>query len=507
MELQKYLLLLLRYKKMILCLVVITTVICAVGALVMPDKYKAYTKVLVKPQMTQVFTSMSTDTSQQSSIPTSAQHITNLSNTFSEILRGDAIAEKVVDELELGSRKQSDENLLQRLSRRGGDLYRGGMSFLVYGKVIEKPPREKAKEWIQKVINPKLVTNTYIMEISFKAEEPELAAQVANSATKEFVEYSKIINSKAARTEREFLENQILVAQDELTRAQELLFNYGKEVGFVSPTKRIDLDVEAVVQFETDVLKNQAQIVETRKRLQEIRQEMGQYQPTITSTTIGNNPLVDELKSQIVNLELQIKGLEPDYGPLHPQRVSFEKQIEKAQVKLKEEVQRVLNEETSSLNPIYQDLVSKLVGEEANLQAYQAKDKALLKIVNQLYPEKMEDIATVKFKYANLEAAEDRLSKNLDNLYTKLQDARLNEAKVLSEFEVIEWSPVPKTPSGLPFYVYPILGFITAFMSGTGLAVLRDHLDNSIRGAEVVEEEMQMPVYGIIPYFPFKEEE
>ena len=69
--------------------------------------------------------------------------------------------------------------------------------------------------------------------------------------------------------------------------------------------------------------------------------------------------------------------------------------------KLNSEVAKIFGTETTGTNPIHQDLVSKLIGLETDLNALQAKRKAL-QVIRDDYSKKLANLSEAELEYTRL---------------------------------------------------------------------------------------------------------
>src|SRR5439155_190685 len=83
-----------------------------------------------------------------------------------------------------------------------------------------------------------------------------------------------------------------------------------------------------------------------------------------TVTTI-HNPVIAQLQSSIVQLQVQKAGLLKEYQPDSPEVRQLDAQLKEANARIGSEMDRVVGERTEALNPVYQKLMEEFVKAEA----------------------------------------------------------------------------------------------------------------------------------------------
>ena len=500
MELREYLRIILAHIRLIVFLTLVTVVVATAGSFSISPKFKATTTVLIKSALTRP----------QVSIPgfgyAAGEDIRRKGETFGKILKSRVVSEKIVNILGL-DRRLSQKNIQKQKNQPKIISVMKGMivtpqrfiGFLKYGKAQKQDPKEGLINSIQGSISANLLPKTSIIEVSVLFDDPKLAADIANTAAKVFLDHIREMNSAEARVAKEFIVQRVKVAMDDLKMAQDNLLRFIIKEGSVYPETKMNLILAEVVHFESSLKNTQAEIVQIKTKLREIRKKLKKYRKTLkSSTTTIVNPLIQELKSKLINLEIQCSNLSVDYGPLHPKILALEKEIKKIKANLDSEVKRIVQSEVTTVNPIYQNLLSDLVSKEVDLSVYQEKKKAISQIIEN-FPQELKMWAEKQIEWDTLTSAVKFAQKNLDSLKSKLEAARITEAQKISEISVIDPAKPSLNPKGLPKVGYTFLGLLVGLMGGIGLSFFLEYIDDSVKTTETIEEELKLPVYGVIP--------
>jgi succinoglycan biosynthesis transport protein ExoP len=498
MNLQYYLALILTKKKILLLLSFMTAITALLGGIYLA-KYKTTAEVLVKPQETQSGAQMQAGLVARSSLGL----LVEVGSTYPRVLQSRPIAEKVVERLQL------DQKLTAQTTSQAGffapvkKVVKKVLQTLVFGAppAVQYTPFEMATQTVQNSIYALLLANTTIIQIGINYDNPILARDIVNTVAEVFVEFSREINAHEAITTRKFLEEQVKDAQEKVEASQETLRVFNQEIGVL-----VDLPGEIQKRFgelatlETDLKQVITSSEFSKSRIQKLRQELpGQSKYVQASSTMDNNPLIQNLKQNLIQLETQLPRLLVDFTPKHPQVIALKEQIAQVKNTLNQEVKRLLTAQTSKLNTIHQTIVADLLNEEATLQALQARHDALESVITDFKKE----LQTFSDKQSEWQRLVDNVHFNttrLENLKQQLESVKLTEAQKVGEIGILERAQIPRYPTvnGLPLIAFPCIGLLFGLMVGLCLVILQDYFDDSVKSVEMIEKDFKLPVYATI---------
>ena len=91
-------------------------------------------------------------------------------------------------------------------------------------------------ENLRDAISVQSVSNTDTLVVSAQHPEPQLAADIANAVALSFIELSRELNRTETTVAREFIEEQLVVAEAQLLEAEQALKAYRESGSAVSPS-------------------------------------------------------------------------------------------------------------------------------------------------------------------------------------------------------------------------------------------------------------------------------
>ncbi len=321
---------------------------------------------------------------------------------------------------------------------------------------------------------------TRLVEASFAARDPKLAADCVNELSAAFIDLN--INIKYAATEQAttFLSEQIKGLQTEIEQKEKEL--QGLEA---------DANIIALSDTETTVIDRLSQL---NKALTEAQVERSQKEATWNGLkNVGpdyvpeaiSNPLIQRLREDYVRLKREYQKMEERFQPDYPELQRTKVELDSARISLADETQNLVKGAYSE----YQTALSRERSLEAEFN--EQKGEAF----------KMNSSAVL---YNGLKVEIQNKKTLLDSLLRRESEtgveARLKGLRT-SNIRVVDRARVPVHPSSPNKKRNLILALLLGLGGGVGLAFLFDFLDNSVKTSEDVERYAGLPTLGVVPKF------
>jgi polysaccharide chain length determinant protein (PEP-CTERM system associated) len=339
---------------------------------------------------------------------------------------------------------------------------------------------------------------TLTFTISFIAEDPEKAAEVANALAKFYIAQNDLIRNREVGANAEQLENQMKEAKRALDEANGNLIQYTKAHANELPEQASfkSLQLSGVIgdlgakSARLAALKSQQNAYDVQ-----IVAELNKPVPAVTSASSTpeqmlaaaqrdlqgfldkkageSNREVIRLRALIGALESQLSSARPGPKPAEPVLTS---QLDVFQRQLKETRAEIAT----------------LIPEITNLESERGR------LLNELRAIPMRNPVL------------DDLTKTADNQrqlydgFKRLYDqafiaAELEKSHTSQEFRILDEAMVPLDAAGPNRAGLILAGFIGALVLGVGVAVLRDQLDTSFHTLDELRGFTQVPVLASIP--------
>jgi capsular exopolysaccharide synthesis family protein len=203
----------------------------------------------------------------------------------------------------------------------------------------------------------------------------------------------------------------------------------------------------------------------------------------------------------LVDLEIKLTELKSKYTDDNPLVISAKEEIEQMKEKLNSEVAKIFGTETTSTNPIHQDLVFKLISFETDLNALQAKRKAL-QVIKDEYSKKLTNLSEAELEYTRLL----RRIKGNEALYLALLEkqgeAGLTEAlenSLIVNVKIVDPASAPVKPARPKKLLNAILGLVVGLITGLSGAFVREYWDHSLKTVSQINRFVNLPILGVVP--------
>ena len=363
----------------------------------------------------------------------------------------------------------------------------------------EKPNFDKIAKQIRGSISAIAVKNTNIIEISSENINPQLASEIANTTASVFVEESRFTNRSRATEAKKFIEEQLFEKEKELKKGEEEKLQYKQQENILYLDEETKINIEQLANFQAQEVEVDTQIAENRAKLIEVHKQLEKQAETyISSETITANPVVRQLQSELVSLEIQLSTLLEKYSKGSPQVMEVEIRIRETKNKISEKVAEIVGSKVSTRNPNILTQIYQIVTLETNTISLDTKREAISKTIKE-YENRLEKLPDKELRLARLERSI-RVSENIYLLLLeKYQEARINEVMELGDIRVIDQALIPEAPIKPNKKLNLAIGGILGLMLGVMLVFFLEYMDNTIKNTEDVERILNLPILGVIP--------
>lgn len=368
---------------------------------------------------------------------------------------------------------------------------------------LENPLDEARK--LQGSINVRTTKAPNILRISLESDSPREAALLANKLAEQYLEENLSFSRGEARSAKEFIDEQVDVAERNLQEAESELQNYKETEKFVMLNEDAKEKIATLAKFETEKEEMIMKKMEASNRFKSIRKQLtgkgtfSQYKTVASIPTVSSNPVVQNLKTSLSELEVQRAQMLQKFTEAHPDVKELDSQIHEIKKGMNEAIKEMLKSGPSSGDPIYRDLISGLITNEIESEALGERIQALTGVIEK-YNIGLESLPEKEIRLASLT----RKAMVGESIYTmllkKLEEARISEAMKVGNIRIIDPAIPPEYPIKPKKKMNTILGGFFGLMVGLGLAFLLEYMDNSIKDSEEIERLLDLPVLGVIPH-------
>jgi uncharacterized protein involved in exopolysaccharide biosynthesis len=358
----------------------------------------------------------------------------------------------------------------------------------------------RAEQALASKLDVEELTKTHLADITYVSGNPVTAASVLNTLTKLYME--KHLEIHRPPEELAFFEKETARYQKELADAESRLSGYDHGHNAVNAQLERDTTVQNLTQFTATLRTTQGQIASTRDRIQDLDKALSAMSGRmLTSDHLSDaSTLLENLKSLLLNLELQRTQLLTKYEPTYPLVQQVDKEIADTHDAIAAAQKSPVHDYTTDRDPAWEALREDLAKSKADLAQYQGLAEATADSMN-TYRRRTLELDQQSLDQQDLQR-EVTASQNNYLLYLrKREEARISDAmdaRRMVNVTVAMPALVPVLPQFSPL-LFGVLGFILSVIIGLGSAFAAEYFNPSFGTPDEVAEFLEVPVFASIP--------
>jgi polysaccharide biosynthesis transport protein len=324
----------------------------------------------------------------------------------------------------------------------------------------------------------KRVPDSRLIEVSFTAQDPHLAAMVVNTHLQNFIEQN--FRSKYDATTQ--ASNWLSAELEELRMKVEKSENDRLAYERANQIWQIDEKQNITTQKLADLSKAVTD-AQTALATKQALYQMATSGDIDALPAIHDSPLVQDLLKRKDDLAQQYSDALDQYGPNFPK-------VQRLAVQQKEVEQSLANARKGAVASIKEDYETArdhvaILEEALNKQKGDA-DQLAEKLVN----------------YHMLEHDAEANKQLYDGLLQKLKEADLAAGLRSSNIRIVDPALTPTTPTAPQKTRNISLAFVVGLIGGIGLALFREYLDNTVKSPDEIEALTGLPSLAVVPSLP-----
>ncbi|MEW5801323.1 MAG: GumC family protein [bacterium] len=333
---------------------------------------------------------------------------------------------------------------------------------------------------LKQQISAEQVTDTRLVTITVKDEDPVWAQKIANGVVEAYIEYDIQTRGSAAQKFMDWILSQINGIKQKLNEAEKTFYQFKTENKIFSLSGKQSINTQKIGELNASYIKLRTEHMELKARIAELEKVMARRnEKGVGSYLVGDQILLD-LSKELTDAQIQLCDLKMRYKDKHPKVVNLAGRVD------------ILKSEfNNKLNKVYKNLMieeSILQSREEELQNAIKKYEGDALLTNQN-----------ELRYAVLEREVETNKGLYEIMLNKLKETQINESSGKSNIRLIEPADLARAPIKPKKVLNIVLATILGLISGVGLVFLTEYMETNIKTEEDVEQYLGLPVLGIIP--------
>ncbi len=323
------------------------------------------------------------------------------------------------------------------------------------------------------------VPQSRLVAVAFDSQDPRLAARVVNALVAAYIQQNLDAHWEASQQASAWLSQQLDDMKIKLEKSEDDLQNYAQANGLL---------------FVDNSQGGQESIV--NQRLQQLQKELTQAQSDLYQKEpldhlvqageygalpgIFDNPTMQQLTVQLAGLERQKAELAATFDPSYPKMKEIQSQIDRIQQFLGQQQQQAARH-------VQDEYLAALRRAELVRQAFR-EQQAQANLVAQ---------KSVEYNILKREADTNR--QLYEGLLQRVKEAGVSAGLKASNIRVVDSAVPPVGPVKPRVLLNLGVGLLAGLVCGASLAFLQEHMDNTVKTPDDIENFLRVPALALIP--------
>lgn len=433
-DLKKLFSLMMEKKKIVIAIVVICTIIATIVAFVLPKSYQSNTLVRIKSSNDLAISSMA---AMATGFGIDVGGLSSASpENYMELMKSREVLEPIMEQ-------------------------------------VDMPEEDKEKltteDFIKKYLEITNTKKTDLINITAYGKTPEEAQMISQSVADNFLTLMTKLNKEGNSSTVNFLNDRMAIAKEEMETAENKLQAYQQEKGIYSPDDQAKALIDRLSAYDTNIAQLEAQEQANSAKLQDVTGKLEQQNSSLLEYNISDNDAIMNLRTAIVNKQVELVGLEQRYTEEHPDVIQAKQELAELKRSLDREIQSAVNSKSATLTPVQGNLLMEKVQTEtakavtsASLDALKAKQQEAEGNISTLSADSVEYMRLLRDKNITSEV--------YTNLVKAYENTRIQEAQESMDIQIIDAANLPREdmPAKPNKKIIAAIGFVLGIMISFG---------------------------------------
>ena len=326
-------------------------------------------------------------------------------------------------------------------------------------------------------LSVKRVPSSRLLDVTFAATDPKLAATVVNAHVNNFIEQNFRSRYEATTQASNWLANQLDELKGKVEAAENARIQYERENQIWTIDEKQDVTTQKLADINRELTEAQADRIN-----KEAVYELAEARNYDAIPAVRESAVIQESLKRQGELSDQYTEALNQYGPKFPKVVRLEAQLQ-------EIGQLIENEKKNIGNQI-----------EAEYRGSRQREVLLQRALDQ-QKNQAASMADKMVQYNILKREAEANKQLYDGLLQKLKEAGITAGLRSSNIRVVDPALMPTGPSQPNKSRNVFLAILVGLIGGMGLALLREYLDNTVKNPDDVESLSRLPSLAVVPAF------
>jgi succinoglycan biosynthesis transport protein ExoP len=330
------------------------------------------------------------------------------------------------------------------------------------------------------------VRNSRLVDVNYRSRDPQFASRVANALAKQYIEQNLEFKFLATKEATDFLNARTAEQRKALEQSEQALQKYREKTGAVALEDRQNIVVQRLADLNTAVTRARTERIEKESVYNQVRDALNNRAVLDTAPAILTNSFIQQLKTQMAELQRQQAQMADKLGERHPDMVKIRTAIESTEARINAEVQKVV-----------QALRNDYLAASAN-------ERALQSSLDQQRTEAQE-LNRASIQYGALQRDAQSNQTMFTGLLERSRETGISGELKTSNIRIVDAAETPRRAISPNKTANLSLALLAGGFLGIALSFFFEYLDSRIKQPEEIKTRLGLPFLGFVPMFSPKE--
>jgi capsular exopolysaccharide synthesis family protein len=338
---------------------------------------------------------------------------------------------------------------------------------------------------------------------SFSAD-PEEATNMSNKLAELYINDRLGKTREEYKSARIFIESQMQKVKEEYYDSLSDLKNFRIQEGTVDLSLETQNLINKIATLTNTYEENERMIFESEKEIAEIEKKLSNMDRFRTDwKEFKENDELRNLKAKLNDLLIKISEKSIFIKEEHPEYKQYEKQVETVKGLMKDQANVIFDTERFTVDPVYDELSKKLVGEYIEREVALSKSNILRKYIDE-YQDELLEIPVKHVENSKLDLALSVNKEMFKNLLEYMTQVGVAESMTLSNIKLVELATVPEEPEFPKRNLSLALGLFLGLFWGLFAAFFMEYIDNTVKTPDDIKKHFKnLSLLGTVPKTKF----
>lgn len=364
---------------------------------------------------------------------------------------------------------------------------------------LEKDPRFFSRPVTSQKFNPRGVAttaevlrtmmrveplkDTRLVRVVVQHTDPAMAQLLANTVARTYIDRNleRVLSSTAGALE--WLTQQLDTLRARLSESEQALYEFKKtnNVLSVSMEDRQNLISTELQSFSESLIKARTARIDVEAQRRELLSSQASAgTDDLVWPRAANDELLQEYKSRYAKLEVERKGLETRYGPKHPRVEDVDAQLLQVREAVRTQFDALLR------------------ANEFDYRAMMRKERELERQLSGISDRGLE-LNKLAIDYNRLLRERQHNEKLYEMVLARTKETDLAQLLRFNNISILDGALKPEAPVSPRTRLIVLVALALGLGLGIVFAFLLESLDTTVRTHQDVEEQVRVPVLGVLP--------